>query len=195
MKKALASYLVRPLVQQARRMMAFRLVWTSKLCRDTQSIWPNMRYFQKAACDLLQEFPGVEFFLSSITATTSVGKVKSVNPGLAFWVAIDTRTGHESQVYLTMRNSRLGAELKILTHKSVPSEVDLQVHYLSIVLKDYGPGFVETKVASTLGPGEQYLRDRVYMRAAQPDADYLQKLLLAQEALCNLGLQMHVETF
>ena len=174
--------------------MAFRLVWTKRQRTNTESVWPNLPSYQQTACEQLKQLPGVEFFLSSITATT-IAQNKTVNPGLAFWVALNQFEVHESLVYITMRNNEYGADLKIMTHKSGQNEYEQHVHNLSLLVKDYGPGFVQTKVASALGPGEQYLRDRIYMRAAPADAIYPKVLLTAQQVLGRMGLQLYLETY
>ena len=195
MRNALSQHLVQPVLHPQRKLMAFRLVWTSKQCSNTEEIWQKIIGYQKAASDQMKLIPGIEFFICTITATTSTGKVKTINPALGFWVAIDTSLVHESQIYISMRNNGFGAELKIMTHKSVQNELELHVHNLSMIVKDYVPGFIQNKVLAMVGPNERFHRERLYIRAAHSGATYPGALCAAQQTLAHYGLQLYMETY
>lgn len=135
---------------------------------------------------------GIDFFLSTITATISMPS-KDVNPALAFWVVINPSYLQECTVYQQMRSNTFGAELKIMTNKTAKNEVERQSCHVSMALKDYGHGYVRSMLDFLL-PAEykpcQY--GRVYIRAGMK---YTNDVLNARHTLERHGVELNIETF
>ena len=189
-RNALSESLIKPLLDQADfTYLAFRLMWTNKK-RQADEVWKHITSHQRQVCDQLKAISGTVFFISSITATVTM-TTKAVHPGIAFWVGVDTRVVQEYHIYTSLRNNSLGAEVKIITHRTAANELQRQVNAVSMAVKDYGPGYVEAKVCLP----EPYLRERFYMRAAPGDAVYTDIIQNAHLTLAQLGLVFHLETY
>ena len=140
--------------------------------------------------------PGIEYFLSAITATSCrTNNTKVIHPGVAFWVGTDPILTSDFDICTGMRQNTFNADLKLMTCKSANSEADRQVSNVAMAVKDFGPGYVQSQVNAHLDPATLYLRERIYLRAAPRDTSYPPLILQAQEALSRLGLYVHVETF
>ena len=196
LRAAIADLLVKPLLRADRRYLGFRLMWNSKRMSNYDEIWSNITYYQQEVCGQLSQFAGIEFFLSTITATVTRMKASRViHPGLAFWVAVDPAVASDLHVYTAMRKNAFSAELKLMTSKSAVTETDRQINNVAMAVKDFGPGYVQSKVSSGLGPGAEYLRDRLYLSMAPEHSHYQQVIVCAQQALGQVGLHLHVETY
>ena len=194
-RTGLSEYLVKPLHRDERRYLAFRLMWNSKHVDEVDTIWNNITYYQQDVCRQLTSVPGVDFFLSDITATTTRA-TRVVHPGLAFWVAIDPDLTSEIQIYTAMRNNVFHADLKLMSNTQTDLlETDRQIKNLGLAVKDFGPGYVQSRVNAGLGPNSQYFRERFYLRRGRESDLYNEVILTAQQALSELGLHLHVETF
>ena len=152
-------------------------------------------YYQQEVCHQLTSVPGVDFFLSDITATTT-GATRAVHPGLAFWVAIDPCAVSEIQIYTAMRNNVFRADLKLMTHtKTELTGCDREIKSVTMALKDFGPGYVQNKVSANLQSGSHYCRDRLYLKQSTEGLGYERIIRRAQEVLSQYGLHLQLETY
>ena len=181
-------------MSEERKFCAFRLVWIGKACPNLEEVWSNIVHYQQNTDSRLQMIPGIEFFLSAVTATVTVTAgvaEKDVKPALAYWVGGRVDALQDAQLYISMRSNTFGATLKLMTHKTARNEHERQLNNLAMAVKDFGQGFVQSKVNSVSGGGYEPIR--LYMKEAK--SPYFDTLRQACPRLAEAGLGLHVEHF
>lgn len=197
-RKAVIHHLVRPVFSVKRNFLAFRLVWSKKRYANVHYIWRNICSYQADINSALKGIDGVEFFISTITATFSLPS-KDVSPALAFWVALNSEMVEDLAIYNVMRNNSLGAELRLLNSrkeaKDGKPEADREGYLVGMVLKDHQPGYVSDMLKQIL-PAEEMPshREHLYIKS-KPGSDYEHVLLKAGQSLERFWLKFYTEVY
>ena len=185
-----------------RKVCAFRLVWLPKDHKQNiDHIWSEIIAFRVQLDELVAEIPGIAFFLSAITATTTRPKVFSAgfpvknNPGLAQWIISSDPLFNELEFYRRVHSKGFGAHLKPLVDQPGQARKAEMSNALFLVAKDYGEGFVRNKVnasscALTMAEDGQSWCHPLIKFYTQPE--YLGVIRTAQNELLKARFMAHL---
>lgn len=176
-----------------------RLTWSGKEWPEDKLglLWQNIPSYQEAASKQVQQIPGVDYFISSLTATASFasGKPTSVNPGIAFWIVTDAQFTNELLLFTRLRKNPFGAALRMITMKKTTTcEEVRQLNNLAITLKDSCYGYIQQRIESETGMSSARNFICVNM-AGQNGTKYRNILQQAGTALQNWGLSTQLDEY
>lgn len=126
---------------------------------DVGTLWntyTQLVFLRETADNVARSLPGVQFFVSCLTATTSgksgqvVGKQRLIYPGVSYWIAVKDSPdrGYSRSIYSTMKEQVQGGSLKLLLQPIQQSTQEV-TNSLYATLKDNNMGSCVRKLINT----------------------------------------------
>ena len=147
-RSILAKNLVGPTVQNGWNVSAFRMGWIKQDDQGTRNLWDQIVQLRYDLDQLVQTLPGLVYFVSAVTATSSQQKTNTssstnvkAHPGVSYWLVSHQQQTDSRQLYTVMHNNRLGANLKLQLQPYQQSEKQY-CHALYNTVKDNMEGCV-----------------------------------------------------
>ena len=190
-KNILTQQIIEPTNERDDKVCAFRMVWSTKHTPE-ETIWHQISQQARFVLDeQIKKIKGVSFFISTVTATVSNQQQRrDITPAIGYFVVGDRAGLLEPPLYISLRNNPFGGILKLLTERGLKPGYDRNLHWLTILLKDNVPGYVQEKVSRNQG-GIGLPLVKIYVR----DELYLHHLSRAKAELDAAGFPVNLEQF
>ena len=197
-KQILSADLVTPVLAHGWKVCAFRMTWSGRDNASVDVVRARLVELREELDKMVQTLPGVLFFVSAITATTSRERIEGmtnyfVHPAVGYWVVYAPSVGMDQKdLFCTMQENRLSATLKLLLQ---PYQHDARhiINSLHLILKNTMDGCVPRMVQASalqcLGQaGANYPLMKIYVL----DETQVKFLNPVQAALKQNGLNVDI---
>ena len=202
-RDCLQTQIVQPVVNSSRMVCAFRLIWrgTDGYC---DQIWENIAEYHQLANNIVKAVPGVDFFVSSVSATASwkyhkKEKTVQIFPAIAFWVVTEVEDfcRFQCQLLREVDQNRFGASAKLLNAEN-PSRgqayADTICKTLFTVMKDVQGNYVETRMETISPSGDTALPIVTVCIRESSNGDFFNDMYLGYTKLAALISRSSLET-
>ena len=150
-------------------MSAFRMNWSKQDDNVTRNMWDNIVTLRERLDDLVQNVPGIAFFVSAINATHSLTKTPvgtqhyKVFPGVAYWLVTYRPIADRREFCTMLQDNDIGATLKLQLQPYQQSDREIR-NALFAVVKDNMEGCVRRMVdtGANAVPGVPHPLVRLY---------------------------------
>ena len=197
-RRHIEEILLPTIIRGHRFVCALRLKLRHPSYMEQEDVWGQVPHFLTEMNNAVKELKCVDFFISAVTATSSIFSKKPDNPrivypALAFWFVIKEDAVEDVHNVLIRRlhTNPFGAGVRVL---GIGREEDIIKKALFLVLKDCVGKYVEKRVFSSYTEGQQNERPAL-SRILYTDQQYEHMLWKLQNALSDTGLAVTLEQY
>ena len=197
-KQILSADLVTPVLAHGWKVCAFRMTWSGRDNASVDVVRARLVELREELDKMVQTLPGVLFFVSAITATSSKNRSQGVythfiHPGVGYWVVTDPDVGfNQQQLFTTMQLNRFRASMKLLLQPYQQEEKHI-LNSLHLVLRNTMDGCIPSMVqASALQCLGQEGGNYPVMKIYAVDKSMVNFLAPIQTSLQSSGLNSEV---
>ncbi len=150
-RDTIKNALAKPLAEQGRVGMAFRILWRG----HEEAIWKQILTHRSAFDRFLKNTnPGISLMVSSITGmiaksqNPSSGKI--ANPGIAYWIVLESAEVDPRSIVRNVQGALQGqAEVKLLQEPPLMRSLDTMHNTLCTVMKDHSNSYIKRRIAES----------------------------------------------